>query len=155
MLIPLGSSTTFRLLLLKQFEDIKSEKMIFATALCVVLLSYSASFGDSLSLKNDTDLEKRTVIYLPPAPHFKRNPNDVVLRANKIMEEENVKAAEKTRSSRRPKWKNVLKITKKITKKKKGENYSEKIRNRKLKELNKKLKMVKKLKKKITPVKRK
>jgi hypothetical protein len=81
MLIPLGSSTSFRFLLLKQFEHIKSEKMIFATALCVVLLLYSASFGDSRSLKNDTDSEKRTV-NLPPPPHFEQNANDlgVVLR---------------------------------------------------------------------------
>ena len=85
MLIPLGSSTTFPLLLLKQFEDIKNEKMIFATALCVVLLLYSASFGDSQSLKNDTDSEKRTVINLPPAPHFEQNPNDLVLRTKKML----------------------------------------------------------------------
>ena len=85
MLIPLGSSTTFRLLLLKQFEDIKSKKMIFAKALCVVLLSYSASFGDSQSLKNDTDSGNRTVIYLPPAPQFEQNPNDVVLRTKKMI----------------------------------------------------------------------
>ena len=91
MLIPLGSSTSFPLLLLKQLENIKSEKMIFANVLCVVLLLYSAGFGDSLSLKNDTDLEKRTVINLPPPPHFERNANDLVLRTKKMMEEENVK----------------------------------------------------------------
>jgi hypothetical protein len=61
--------------------------MIFATALCVVLLLYSASLGDSRSLKNDTDLEKRTEINLPPPPHFEPNPNDLVLRsAKKLMQ---------------------------------------------------------------------
>ncbi|CAB4039496.1 Hypothetical predicted protein [Paramuricea clavata] len=86
MLIPLGSSTSFRLLL-KQFEDIKSEKikMIFARVLCVVLLLYSASFGDSLSLKNDTHLEERTVINLPLPPHFEQNANDLVLRTKKMI----------------------------------------------------------------------
>ncbi|CAB3987853.1 Hypothetical predicted protein, partial [Paramuricea clavata] len=59
--------------------------MIFAKALCVVLLLYSVSFGDSLRLKNDTDLEKRTVINLPPAPHFEHNPNDLVLRTKKLV----------------------------------------------------------------------
>jgi hypothetical protein len=89
MLIPLGSSTTFRLLLLKQLlENIKNEKMIFAKALCVVLLLYSASFGDSQSLKNDTDSEKRTVINLPPPPHFEQNPNDLVLRSKKLLQNE-------------------------------------------------------------------
>jgi hypothetical protein len=75
-----------RLLLLKQLENIKNEKMIFAKALCVVLLLYSASFGDSLSLKNDTDSRNRTVINLPPPPQFEQNPNDLVLRTKKMLQ---------------------------------------------------------------------
>jgi hypothetical protein len=94
----------------------KSEKMIFATALCVVMLLYSASFGDSLSLKNDTDSEKKTVINLPPPPHFERNPNDVVLGTNKMMEQENVKAVEKLKTGVR-KGENVDKRGKKYNKK--------------------------------------
>jgi hypothetical protein len=96
--------------------------MIFATALCVVLLSYSASFGDSLILKNDTDLENKTAINLPPPPHFKQNRNDLVLRTKKMMEEENVKAVEKMKTLTVTKS-NVLKPKRKIKKiKNRGKN---------------------------------
>jgi hypothetical protein len=35
--------------------------MVFAKALCVVLLLYSASFGESRNLKNDSNSEKRMI----------------------------------------------------------------------------------------------
>ncbi|CAB4039697.1 Hypothetical predicted protein [Paramuricea clavata] len=57
------------LLSFKQFENIKSEKMVLAKALCVVLLLCSASsVGESRRLERDSDVEKRAVNYpQPPA----------------------------------------------------------------------------------------
>ena len=40
--------------------------MVFAKALCVVLLVYSASFGEIRSLKNDSNPEKRVELEKSP-----------------------------------------------------------------------------------------